>query len=221
MVTEQARQDSGPGTPGSAGSTLPWIVAAAALGLAVMLAWTAWAKVDQEWIGVAGGLGIVAVLLYAARARLDAPWITLAARVGLAVVLGWAGLVKFGQAAEVQKVAVKGYQVMPDGAASIVATALPILEIVLAVLLLAGFATRVIAILSGLLMAVFIVGIAQAWARGLKIDCGCFGGGGKAADPQYLGEILRDTGFLALAAWTAMRPPGRFAVDRLLGLHED
>ena len=29
-----------------------------------------------------------------------------------------------------------------------------------------------------LLMVAFIIGISQAWARGLTIDCGCFGGGG-------------------------------------------
>ncbi|MBW8481080.1 DoxX family membrane protein [Actinomadura sp. PM05-2] len=146
---------------------------------------------------------------------------TTAARAGLAVVLGWAGLAKIDEPAALQKIAVKGYDVMPDGAASVVGSALPILEIVLAALLVAGFATRVTGALSALLMVVFIVGIAQAWVRGLKIDCGCFGGGGAAANPHYLGEILRDTGFLALAAWIAAFPPGRFAVDRVLGLHED
>ena len=49
---------------------------------------------------------------------------------------------------------------------------------------------------STLLMVAFIVGISQAWARGLTIDCGCFGGGGQigAAETQYPQEIARDVG---------------------------
>ena len=48
----------------------------------------------------------------------------------------------------------------------------------------------------------------QAWARGLSIDCGCFGGGG-AVDPEqtaYGRELLRDAGFLLLAGWLVVRP---------------
>jgi hypothetical protein len=58
------------------------------------------------------------------------------------------------------------------------------------------------------------------WARGLSIDCGCFGGGGTVAKGQthYLREIFRDTGFLVLAAWLMVYPRGKLALDRLLGL---
>ncbi len=42
----------------------------------------------------------------------------------------------------------------------------------------------------------FIIGIASVWARGITIDCGCFGGGGYDADAasQYPWEIARDVG---------------------------
>ena len=48
----------------------------------------------------------------------------------------------------------------------------------------------------------------QAWARGLSIDCGCFGGGGAVDGGQtaYGRELLRDTGFLLLAGWLVVRP---------------
>ena len=51
-------------------------------------------------------------------------------------------------------------------------------------------------------------GVAQAWARGLSIDCGCLGGGG-AVDPgdtAYGRELLRDAGFLLMAGWLMARP---------------
>jgi hypothetical protein len=63
---------------------------------------------------------------------------------------------------------------------------------------------------------VFIAGVTQAWARGLSIDCGCFGGGG-AVDPgetAYVAELLRDAGFLALAVWLVVRPRTYRSVDR-------
>ena len=65
----------------------------------------------------------------------------------------------------------------------------------------------------------FVAGVSQAWARGLSIDCGCFGGGG-AVEPgntAYVQELLRDTGFLVLAAWLIVRPRTLFSLDSRLG----
>jgi uncharacterized membrane protein YphA (DoxX/SURF4 family) len=85
---------------------------------------------------------------------------------------------------------------------------LPWLEIALGLLLLAGVATRVVAAVGAGLLLVFIAGVAQAWARGLSIDCGCFGGGGAVEPGQttYGRELLRDAGFLLLAGWLVVRP---------------
>jgi len=66
-----------------------------------------------------------------------------------------------------------------------------------------------------------VFGIAWAWAHGLRIDCGCFGGGGQLGagqEPTYLVDILRDFGLVLLGAWIVRFPPGRFALDRPLGL---
>ena len=59
-----------------------------------------------------------------------------------------------------------------------------------ALLLVLGLLTRPAAVVGGLLMLAFLVGIISAWARGLTIDCGCFGGGGTiaAAQTHYLSE---------------------------------
>jgi hypothetical protein len=65
---------------------------------------------------------------------------------------------------------------------------------------------------------VFIAGVTQAWARGLSIDCGCFGGGGTVAPgaTAYLQEIVRDVGFLAMAAWLVARPHSLLSMDARL-----
>ena len=153
------------------------------------------------------------------------PWLTTAARCGLAVVLALAGWAKVTEPAGLQKLAVASYHILPDGMVSVVGVGLPVLELTLAALLVLGFATRLAAVLSALLLIVFIAGIVSVWARGLSIDCGCFGGGGPAPrsgmGARYFREILRDLGFLALAGWIVVLPKSRLALDRLLGLYGD
>jgi uncharacterized membrane protein YphA (DoxX/SURF4 family) len=110
---------------------------------------------------------------------------------------------------------VKAYELIPDDLVSLVANVLPFLELALGLLLLFGVGVRIVAVLSGIVLLVYIAGIAQSWARGLTIDCGCFGGGGQVAAGQthYPQEILRDTGFLLLALWLAVRPSTFVSVD--------
>jgi uncharacterized membrane protein YphA (DoxX/SURF4 family) len=129
------------------------------------------------------------------------------ARLGLAAVWLVSGTLK---AIDLDQtvVAVRAYDVLPRATVDVVAAVLPFLEIGLGLLLLLGIGTRLVAVVSGVLLLVFIAGVTQAWARGLSIDCGCFGGGG-AVDPgqtAYGRELLRDAGFLLLAGWLVVRP---------------
>ncbi|MCE3550786.1 DoxX family membrane protein [Pseudonocardia sp. RS11V-5] len=139
------------------------------------------------------------------------------ARLGLAAVWLTSGLLKVVDPAQTY-VAVRAYDVLPREAVAVVAGVLPWFELALGVLLLLGIGTRVVACLSAALLLVFIAGVSQAWARGLNIDCGCFGGGGAVApgQTQYVQEILRDTGFLLLAAWLIVRPRTLLAVENRL-----
>jgi uncharacterized membrane protein YphA (DoxX/SURF4 family) len=128
-------------------------------------------------------------------------------RLGLAAVWLVSGVLK-ALDPDQTFVAVRAYDVLPEAGVEVVAAVLPFLEIALGLLLLVGVGARAVAVLSALLLVAFLAGVSQAWARGLSIDCGCFGGGG-AVDPgntTYVQEILRDTGFLALAAWLVVRP---------------
>ncbi|WP_307845342.1 MauE/DoxX family redox-associated membrane protein [Planomonospora sp. ID67723] len=145
---------------------------------------------------------------------------TTVSRLILAAVLIVAGGGKIGTPV-LSVEAVKAYQLLPESLATAVGYGLPILEIVIGVLLVVGLLTRVAGIVSALLMLAFVIGIASAWARGLRIDCGCFGGGGQLAageEPSYLIDILRDFGLFALGVIVAWFPPGRLALDSVLGL---
>jgi len=136
------------------------------------------------------------------------------ARLGLAAVWlisGWLKAVDPDQT----YVAVRAYDVLPTVGVEVVAALLPWLELALGVLLVAGIGTRLVAVLSAVLLLAFVAGVTQAWARGLSIDCGCFGGGGavEPGETTYVQELLRDAGFLVMAGWLIARPHTLFALD--------
>ncbi|KGM08605.1 DoxX family protein [Cellulomonas bogoriensis] len=116
--------------------------------------------------------------------------------------------------------AVRAYELLPDALAVLAGNALPMIEIVVGLLLVTGLFTRWSAVLFGALMLAFSVGVASAWARGLTIDCGCFGGGGQveADETRYLHVLVRDVALVLGAAWLVWRPRTRLSLDRGLGL---
>ena len=131
---------------------------------------------------------------------------------GVWVVAGW---LKLGDPTESVR-AVRAYQLLPEGLVPLVGHTLPVLEIVVGLCLLVGLFVRWTAVVSGLMLLAFVIGISSAWARGLSIECGCFGGGGgpaAGASDKYPWEIARDVGLLLLSALLVWRPRTGYAVD--------
>ena len=143
------------------------------------------------------------------------PWIGLVFRLVLGGVLLVAGLLKY-QHLDKSQMAVRAYELLPIALANFLGIVLPYLEIAVGILLIIGAAVRVSAIISGILMVAFSIGIAQAWARGLSIDCGCFGGGGQVAPgtANYLPELVRDAGLALMALYLFRYPQSKFGLDR-------
>lgn len=144
-------------------------------------------------------------------------WIGLAARVVTGGVWIVAGLLKLPDPAESVR-AVRAYDLLPESVVPTVGHVLPIVEVVVGVCLVLGLLTRSMAVVSALLFVAFIVGISAAWARGLEIDCGCFGGGGQVAgaSSKYPAEIARDVGLLLASLWLVVRPRSRWSLDAIL-----
>jgi uncharacterized membrane protein YphA (DoxX/SURF4 family) len=145
-------------------------------------------------------------------------WLGTAARLALGVVFVVSGALKAGDLAASGR-AVVAYRLLPYGLATTAGAVLPFLEVALGLLLIAGLATRLSAIVAAVLLVIFIAGIGSAWARGLRIDCGCFGSGGDLAanrQPTYFSETIRDIALLLAAGLLAVRPRTRFSVDALL-----
>ncbi len=143
------------------------------------------------------------------------PWIGLAVRLGAAGIWLAAGTAKLGNL-EHFHAQVQAYELLPGALEAPFAYALPFVEIGLGLYLALGLLVRPAALLACALMVVFVAAMAQAWARGLALDCGCFGT--LAKEKVGLGTIVRDAALglpsLALALW-----PARLASldQRLLG----
>jgi uncharacterized membrane protein YphA (DoxX/SURF4 family) len=143
------------------------------------------------------------------------PWLTLIARLILGGVLLVAGALKIGSLQK-SAMAVRSYELLPVPLANFLGYTLPWIEIGVGLLLIVGVLVRISGLIGAVTMLAFIIAIGQAWARGLSIDCGCFGGGG-AIDPEdtkYLSEIIRDIGLLLLGIYLYFYPKGRFSVDK-------
>jgi uncharacterized membrane protein YphA (DoxX/SURF4 family) len=143
------------------------------------------------------------------------PWLGTLARVIVAAVWIAAGASKIGDLAASGR-AVNAYELFPVGAGRVIGAALPLVELTIGTLLLLGVATRLAAWLSAALLASFTAAIGSAWARGLSIDCGCFGGGGALGagqHPTYGWEIARDLALFAAAVFVAIWPETRLSID--------
>lgn len=149
--------------------------------------------------------------------RVTTTWVGLVARLVLGGALLVAGGLKVGSPLVAARAA-QAYQILPFDVAGYVGMTLPVVELVLGLLLVLGLYTRLAAIGGTLLMVTFVAAIASAWARGLTIDCGCFGGGGtvSAEQTQYGVDILRDLVFAVCGVWLIARPSTVFSLDRLL-----
>ena len=130
------------------------------------------------------------------------PWLSTLARLILGVVWIWAAWSKIRSPRTFTQ-AVRAYDATPEWLSRGIGYGLPMLELLLGVLLVLGLITRIAAGVSAVLFFVFLVGLVQATIRGIKLECGCFGGGGvtDGANTQYALDILRDVGLLVLAAY--------------------
>jgi uncharacterized membrane protein YphA (DoxX/SURF4 family) len=120
-------------------------------------------------------LTVGAVFLYAAYTKLRDPWALFA-------------------------MSVDSYKVLPEWAVLVVARSLPWFELALGVVLVSGLALRHASVVAAGLLTVFFTLMIVSYARGLTIDCGCFGPG-EALGPKTL---LRDGTLLSLAVVLAI-----------------
>jgi len=147
--------------------------------------------------------------------RAALPWLGLAIRLAAASIWLFAGAAKIADLAYFHS-QVHAYELLPNALEAPFAYTLPFIETGIGLYLALGLLVRPAAVLGSVLMAVFIVAMAQAWARGLLLDCGCFG----AAVQERVGltSILRDAALGLPTVVLALWPARKLSLDtRLLG----
>jgi uncharacterized membrane protein YphA (DoxX/SURF4 family) len=137
-------------------------------------------------------------------------------RLGAAAVWLVAGIAKITNLTQFHA-QVDQYRLLPHALEAPFAYALPFVEILVGAYLLVGLLTRAAAIVACALMVVFVIAQTQAWARGLSLDCGCFG----TLTHEQVGiwTILRDLALGLPSLVMALYPARLLSVDRAwLGL---
>ena len=93
---------------------------------------------------------------------------------------------------------IASFQIVPPALIAFVALGLPPLEIILGAMLISGWRVRIASLGVFFLSVVFCLVLSQALARGLQVDCGCFGGG-QSSQPWV--SLSRDIVLIAVSAW--------------------
>ena len=127
-------------------------------------------------------------------------------RFALGIIFLYAAWTKISEPWELFAMGIDSYQVLPLKWVELVARTLPWVEAAIGVLLIAGVFMRTATVATTALLGVFFVLMVRAYAKGMQINCGCFGTG----DPISWKTLLRDGSMLAaalvLAAMSFLRP---------------
>ncbi len=100
---------------------------------------------------------------------------------------------------------IEAFQVVPPRVAVLAAYYMPFLEIAAGLGLLLPWTRRGALLLAGGMLLGFTALLALAWARGLDVQCGCFGAASHGGGGGVAWGILRNLGLLAAAGFLAWR----------------
>jgi uncharacterized membrane protein YphA (DoxX/SURF4 family) len=134
-------------------------------------------------------------------------------RVLLGTIFLLAGVRKLRARADFE-LALRRYELLPVGWPRRVSRSLPVTEVIVGSLLLAGAATRVVAAVDAGLLLFFSAAIAVNLLRGRTFDCGC----SVSVAPQRIswGLVFRNGCFAATALLVAEFTPRVFGIDALV-----
>ncbi|MBI3919955.1 MAG: DoxX family membrane protein [Armatimonadetes bacterium] len=114
---------------------------------------------------------------------------------------------------------VDSYKLLPAVAISPFALALPWIEFVAGLLLVLGMASRAAALVVLCLLLMFMGAIGIDMARGLTIDCGCFGALTES-DPIGWVTLVRDVGLTVMTLYVMLFDEQTFGLEALLNREE-
>jgi len=125
-------------------------------------------------------------------------------RIALGGIFIYAAYTKLKLPWQVFAMGIDSYKVLPEWGAEAAARTLPWAELLIGLLLMAGRLMRLSSAVTSALLVVFFGLMVRAYAKGMEINCGCFGPG----EVISWKTLLRDGSMLAgslLLTWTAFR----------------
>lgn len=125
-------------------------------------------------------------------------WVRHALSLIVGAVFVYAGLLKIGTPQSMADT-VAEYGILPNFAIVVAALGLPVFEILVGVWLASGWRSRIAALGVALAIFIYIAAIGSALARGLTINCGCFGAAPATRARMWL-DLARDLAIFAAAA---------------------
>lgn len=139
--------------------------------------------------------------------------ISFVARFYMAFVWFKAGLHKVNTYMDTSQ-SITAYKIFTPEFSGYLATIIGPLEIAGGVLLLLGIFLKQSSKVATIVLILFIIGMGQAWARGLNIECGCFGvqPSSNPTAAHFATSIARDFLFVFLTVWTIYRPFKKWAI---------
>lgn len=130
---------------------------------------------------------------------LEHPWTLCASAWVVGIVFITAGVLKI-QDPWAFADSIASYQVLPRSLINALALGLPPFEILTGILCISGCQRRAAVFALLTLTLIFSVALAQSLARGLEVDCGCFGGGSSSLWKTWA-ALGRDLLLVALLGW--------------------
>ncbi len=109
---------------------------------------------------------------------------------------------------------IANYRMLPEILINSVAIVLPWIELICGVLLILGVRLRASAAVIFVLLLLFNIMVATAWARGLNIDCGCYSH--IARQTVGLPKLLENTGLMLLTFLIYLFPKNNLSLESLV-----
>jgi uncharacterized membrane protein YphA (DoxX/SURF4 family) len=116
-------------------------------------------------------------------------------RVALGAIFVYAAWIKLRDPWQLFAMSIDSYRILPLGAVELAARVIPWVEMAVGLLLIAGLWLRISGSIVSLLLLTFFVLMLRAYAKGMAIDCGCFGPG----EAISWKTLLRDGSMVAAA----------------------
>jgi putative oxidoreductase len=117
-------------------------------------------------------------------------WLLLLLRLVLGSVFVYAGAIKL-RASQPFADSIATFRLLPIQGVDLLAMGLPVFELMVGGLLIFGWLRRAASLAAVLMTGVFALALTSALARGLPVDCGCFGSGAASTFQTWL-SFMRD-----------------------------